>query len=210
MALLDFCLEKTAVQSLLFTAGDIPMDNSLLRQVSSLVRRLPATESQKFQDDFLMVCSFHFSSWTECSLIWYRNIFHYMNTLFDIPAILPVKLDFLYFSHGCIFNPICVIMTVPFVLNRNTTTLSSWLTWQCSLTVQGMHSPFSQMKFLNTPFGCRYCSTKLELESALLNSVVWLHVEFRFGIRSPIPWNWTITRNPLSQYKASPLGIACT
>ena len=46
MALLDFCLEKTAVQSLLFTAGDIPMDNSLLRQVSSLVRRLPATESQ--------------------------------------------------------------------------------------------------------------------------------------------------------------------
>ncbi|KAL5669793.1 hypothetical protein ACJX0J_022014, partial [Zea mays] len=34
--------------------GDIPMDNSLLRQVSSLVRRLPATESQKFQDDFLM------------------------------------------------------------------------------------------------------------------------------------------------------------
>ncbi|CAL5013287.1 unnamed protein product [Urochloa decumbens] len=35
--------------------GDIPVDNSLLRQVSSLVRRLPAMESQKFQDDFLMI-----------------------------------------------------------------------------------------------------------------------------------------------------------
>ncbi|TVU05285.1 hypothetical protein EJB05_48443 [Eragrostis curvula] len=34
--------------------GETPVDNSLLRQVSSLVRRLPAMESQKFQDDFLM------------------------------------------------------------------------------------------------------------------------------------------------------------
>ncbi|KAI3940543.1 hypothetical protein MKW98_024950 [Papaver atlanticum] len=34
--------------------GDIPFDNSLLRQVSSLLRRLPAIESGKFQDDFLM------------------------------------------------------------------------------------------------------------------------------------------------------------
>ncbi|XP_008796578.1 COP9 signalosome complex subunit 6-like [Phoenix dactylifera] len=34
--------------------GDIPLDNSLLRQVSSLLRRLPAMESEKFQDDFLM------------------------------------------------------------------------------------------------------------------------------------------------------------
>ncbi|XP_073014265.1 COP9 signalosome complex subunit 6-like [Typha latifolia] len=34
--------------------GDIPVDNSLLRQVSSLLRRLPAMESEKFQDDFLM------------------------------------------------------------------------------------------------------------------------------------------------------------
>ena len=33
--------------------GDMPLDNSLLRQVSSLVRRLPAMESEKFQDDFL-------------------------------------------------------------------------------------------------------------------------------------------------------------
>ncbi|XP_038972765.1 COP9 signalosome complex subunit 6-like, partial [Phoenix dactylifera] len=34
--------------------GDIPLDNSLLRQVLSLLRRLPAMESEKFQDDFLM------------------------------------------------------------------------------------------------------------------------------------------------------------
>ncbi|CAN8326002.1 unnamed protein product [Cochlearia groenlandica] len=34
--------------------GDIPCDNSLLRQVSSLLRSLPAAQSEKFQDDFLM------------------------------------------------------------------------------------------------------------------------------------------------------------
>ncbi|KAF6145985.1 hypothetical protein GIB67_033344 [Kingdonia uniflora] len=34
--------------------GDIPCENSLLRQVSSLLRRLPVIESEKFQDDFLM------------------------------------------------------------------------------------------------------------------------------------------------------------
>ncbi|KAK4491823.1 hypothetical protein RD792_002600 [Penstemon davidsonii] len=34
--------------------GDIPCVNSLVRQVSSLLRRLPAIESEKFQDDFLM------------------------------------------------------------------------------------------------------------------------------------------------------------
>ncbi|PRQ35022.1 putative COP9 signalosome subunit 6 protein [Rosa chinensis] len=34
--------------------GEIPCENSLLRQVSSLLRRLPAVESGKFQDDFLM------------------------------------------------------------------------------------------------------------------------------------------------------------
>ncbi|KAF3455862.1 hypothetical protein FNV43_RR00504 [Rhamnella rubrinervis] len=34
--------------------GDIPCENSLLRQVSSLLRRLLAIESEKFQDDFLM------------------------------------------------------------------------------------------------------------------------------------------------------------
>ncbi|KAF3796857.1 COP9 signalosome complex subunit 6a [Nymphaea thermarum] len=35
--------------------GEIQYENSLLRQVSSLLRRLPAIESEKFQDDFLMV-----------------------------------------------------------------------------------------------------------------------------------------------------------
>ena len=39
-------------------AGDIPCENSLLRQVSSLLRRLPAIESEKFQDDFLTVSAF--------------------------------------------------------------------------------------------------------------------------------------------------------
>ncbi|XP_077222311.1 COP9 signalosome complex subunit 6a-like [Tasmannia lanceolata] len=34
--------------------GEIPCENSLLRQTSSLLRRLPAIESVKFQDDFLM------------------------------------------------------------------------------------------------------------------------------------------------------------
>lgn len=36
-------------------AGEMACENSLLRQVSSLLRRLPAVESLKFQDDFLMV-----------------------------------------------------------------------------------------------------------------------------------------------------------
>lgn len=43
------------VLALVLLAGDIPCENSLLRQVSSLLRRLPAIESEKFQDDFLMV-----------------------------------------------------------------------------------------------------------------------------------------------------------
>ncbi|KAL8147020.1 hypothetical protein AgCh_004656 [Apium graveolens] len=34
--------------------GEMACENSLLRQVSSLLRRLPAVESLKFQDDFLM------------------------------------------------------------------------------------------------------------------------------------------------------------
>ncbi|XP_010252870.1 PREDICTED: COP9 signalosome complex subunit 6a-like [Nelumbo nucifera] len=34
--------------------GDIPLEDSLLRQVSSLLRRLPAIESGKFRDDFQM------------------------------------------------------------------------------------------------------------------------------------------------------------
>jgi hypothetical protein len=69
------------------------------------------------------------------------------------------------------------------------------------------------MNIIYTPFGCRYWKTRLdvdigaqnwELEPTFLNSVVWLHVELRFEIRGLILWNWTITRNPASQYKASP------
>lgn len=41
-------------------AGEIPCENSLLRQVSSLLRRLPAIESGKFLDDFLMVSLAYF------------------------------------------------------------------------------------------------------------------------------------------------------
>lgn len=37
--------------------GEIPCENSLLREVSSLLRSLPAAQSEKFQDDFLMVSS---------------------------------------------------------------------------------------------------------------------------------------------------------
>ncbi|KAH0707932.1 hypothetical protein KY290_011931 [Solanum tuberosum] len=36
------------------TQCDIPCDNSLLRQVYSLLRRLPTIESEKFRDDFSM------------------------------------------------------------------------------------------------------------------------------------------------------------
>ncbi|KAH9534464.1 hypothetical protein CY35_17G006800 [Sphagnum magellanicum] len=35
--------------------GETPYDHSLLRQVCSLIRRLPAIDSSRFQDDFLMV-----------------------------------------------------------------------------------------------------------------------------------------------------------
>ncbi|KAH9572895.1 hypothetical protein CY35_02G175700 [Sphagnum magellanicum] len=34
---------------------EAPYDHSLLRQVSSLIRRLPAIDSSRFQDDILMV-----------------------------------------------------------------------------------------------------------------------------------------------------------
>jgi hypothetical protein len=33
-------------------------------------------------------------------------------------------------------------------------------------------------------------------------------MQLRFGLRGLIPWNWNITRNSLSQYKALPLVIA--
>ncbi|CAA2975309.1 COP9 signalosome complex subunit 6a-like [Olea europaea subsp. europaea] len=47
------CSYKFLIELLLYS-GDVPVENSLLRQVSSLLRRLPAIESEKFQDDFLM------------------------------------------------------------------------------------------------------------------------------------------------------------
>ncbi|MBA0602863.1 hypothetical protein Gorai_003029 [Gossypium raimondii] len=56
--------------------GDIPCENSLLRQVSSLLRRLPAIESEKFQDDFLMeyndtLLITYLAMFTNCSSIMY-------------------------------------------------------------------------------------------------------------------------------------------
>ena len=42
--------------SLFFGTGEVPYDYSLLREVSSLLRRLPAVDSSKFQENFLMVC----------------------------------------------------------------------------------------------------------------------------------------------------------
>lgn len=70
--------------------GDIPLDNSLLRQVSSLLRRLPAMESEKFQDDFLMefndtLLMTYLAMFTNCSST--------MNELVD-------KLNAMYDRHG--------------------------------------------------------------------------------------------------------------
>ncbi|XP_076948995.1 COP9 signalosome complex subunit 6a-like [Bidens hawaiensis] len=52
--------------------GEIPYENSLLRQVTSLLRRLPAVESEKFQDEFLMeyndtVLISYLAMFTDCS-----------------------------------------------------------------------------------------------------------------------------------------------
>jgi hypothetical protein len=58
---------------------------------------------------------------------------------------------------------------------------------------------------LNTRLDVDIGAWNWELELAFLNFVVWLHIELRFGIREPIPWNWTITRNSISQYRVSPL-----
>ncbi|KAI7758358.1 hypothetical protein M8C21_013719 [Ambrosia artemisiifolia] len=54
------------------TQCEIPHENSLLRQVSSLLRRLPAVESEKFQDDFLMeyndtILISYLAMFTDCS-----------------------------------------------------------------------------------------------------------------------------------------------
>jgi hypothetical protein len=52
--------------------GEAPYDHSLLRQVSSLIRRLPAIDSSRCQDDFLMVCT-HLR-WVEHWLLWVNSL----------------------------------------------------------------------------------------------------------------------------------------
>ncbi|KAG6407359.1 hypothetical protein SASPL_130348 [Salvia splendens] len=73
--------------------GEIPLENSLLRQVSSLLRRLPAIESEKFQDDFLMeyndtLLITYLAMFTNCSRrdVWSRleswiGLMHYDSTM---------------------------------------------------------------------------------------------------------------------------------
>ncbi|KAL7248954.1 hypothetical protein ACSBR1_011179 [Camellia fascicularis] len=61
--------------------GDIPCENSLLRQVSSLLRRLPAIESEKFQDDFLMI--FHLSLHLFCFGSTMNELVDKFNTAYD-------------------------------------------------------------------------------------------------------------------------------
>lgn len=51
----SWCSGCRVLMSSLLGVGEIPCENSLLRQVSSLLRRLPTIESEKFRDDFLMV-----------------------------------------------------------------------------------------------------------------------------------------------------------
>jgi len=70
--------------------GDVPVDNSLLRQVSSLVRRLPAMESQKFQDDFLMeyndtLLMTYLAMFTNCSSTM-DELVEKINTSYERPA----------------------------------------------------------------------------------------------------------------------------
>ncbi|EES14305.1 hypothetical protein BDA96_07G231000 [Sorghum bicolor] len=70
--------------------GDIPVDNSLLRQVSSLVRRLPAMESQKFQDDFLMeyndtLLMTYLAMFTNCSSTM-NELVEKINTSYERPT----------------------------------------------------------------------------------------------------------------------------
>ncbi|XP_020266655.1 COP9 signalosome complex subunit 6a, partial [Asparagus officinalis] len=67
--------------------GDIPLDHSLLRQVSSLLRRLPAMESEKFQDDFLMeyndtLLMTYLAMFTNCSSTMNEMVDKF-NTIYD-------------------------------------------------------------------------------------------------------------------------------
>ncbi|XP_062192748.1 COP9 signalosome complex subunit 6-like [Phragmites australis] len=71
-------------------SGEVPVDNSLLRQVSSLVRRLPAMESQKFQDDFLMeyndtLLMTYLAMFTNCSSTM-NELVEKINTSYERPA----------------------------------------------------------------------------------------------------------------------------
>ncbi|XP_055809385.1 COP9 signalosome complex subunit 6a-like [Solanum dulcamara] len=60
--------------------GEIPCENSLLRQVSSLLRRLPTIESEKFRDDFLMEYN---DTLLVCYLAMFTNCSSTMNELVD-------------------------------------------------------------------------------------------------------------------------------
>ncbi|KAK9015093.1 hypothetical protein V6N11_006216 [Hibiscus sabdariffa] len=67
--------------------GDIPCENALLRQVSSLLRRIPATESEKFQDDFLMEYNdtlfvTYLATFTNCSSTM-NDVVDKFNTAYD-------------------------------------------------------------------------------------------------------------------------------
>lgn len=67
--------------------GEIPYEHSLLRQVSSLLRRLPAIDSGKFQDDFLMeyndtLLMAYLASITKCSST-INELVDKLNTAYD-------------------------------------------------------------------------------------------------------------------------------
>ncbi|CAL5405176.1 unnamed protein product [Camellia sinensis] len=85
-------------------AGDIPCENSLLRQVSSLLRRLPAIESEKFQDDFLMeyndtLLISYLAMFTNCSRMnWLTN-----STL-RMTGIVEGEVDLLFSESRSIFS----------------------------------------------------------------------------------------------------------
>ncbi|KAJ0986980.1 hypothetical protein J5N97_005336 [Dioscorea zingiberensis] len=66
---------------------EYPLDHSLLRQVSSLLRRLPTMESEKFQDDFLMefndtLLITYLAMFTNCSSTM-NELVDKFNTMYD-------------------------------------------------------------------------------------------------------------------------------
>ncbi|KAH9576357.1 hypothetical protein CY35_01G157200 [Sphagnum magellanicum] len=67
--------------------GEAPYDHSLLWQVSSLIRRLPAIDSSRFQDDFLMeyndtLLMTYLATITKCSSIM-NELVDKFNTAYD-------------------------------------------------------------------------------------------------------------------------------